>query len=284
MARKGETTYTARHDGKTWTRTSHRVYTFAVVARHDKATDERRGRNEWTADERKNLAKELPLENAGRAQIHRPPFKLAEYLRYRAGYYAREYLDKPDRYEWGAFHWAGTRKLADGYARTLRNRGFEVVIVPAEKPSEVPNVPQAPTVPPEVHGRVPRRRTRQAGPAAVLPELDRPAPPVGVAAPTAPAGRETGGLPPESDVPHGPAAAEGGGGVKPAHPLDVIEAELKLIAAGERELKRQSMTFQRDAKLEVAAHYGLAFAAVDLPYPEWAALRDKYEAETGNKL
>lgn len=58
-------------------------------------------------------------------------------------------------------------------------------------------------------------------------------------------------------------------------------AELGVLQA---EIKQMSMTYQRSAKEIVARYYGLTFAQVDLPYPEWAALREKYEKETGNTL
>jgi len=48
--------------------------------------------------------------------------------------------------------------------------------------------------------------------------------------------------------------------------------------------KFSSMTYQRTAKETVAAHYGLPFEKVDLPFNEWMALRERYERETGKQL
>jgi|JI10StandDraft_1071094.scaffolds.fasta_scaffold31909_11 hypothetical protein len=50
-------------------------------------------------------------------------------------------------------------------------------------------------------------------------------------------------------------------------------------AALKQVLKERSMIYQHDEKLRVARHYGLTFEQVNLPYAEWAALRDKYHTE-----
>lgn len=44
-------------------------------------------------------------------------------------------------------------------------------------------------------------------------------------------------------------------------------------------IRRGSMIYQYDLKIEVARHYGLTWEEVDLPYAEWEALRDKYLKE-----
>jgi hypothetical protein len=41
------------------------------------------------------------------------------------------------------------------------------------------------------------------------------------------------------------------------------------------------MTYQGDLKRKVAGYYGLSWRQVDLPYPQWAALRDRYLREVG---
>jgi hypothetical protein len=61
--------------------------------------------------------------------------------------------------------------------------------------------------------------------------------------------------------------------------LDDVLSELAEVAAEQRALKRYSLTYQRELKLEVAAHYRLTLAEVDLPYAQWAEIRDKYIAE-----
>lgn len=59
-----------------------------------------------------------------------------------------------------------------------------------------------------------------------------------------------------------------------------IEAELQRLEPIRAALRQRSMLYQPDLKERVAAHYGLQFAEVDLPYPEWAALRERYFQET----
>lgn len=66
--------------------------------------------------------------------------------------------------------------------------------------------------------------------------------------------------------------------------LKRIVQECVAIAQLQADIKRMSMTYQRSAKEVVASHYNLPFEQVDLPYPEWAALREKYENETGRQL
>jgi hypothetical protein len=63
-----------------------------------------------------------------------------------------------------------------------------------------------------------------------------------------------------------------------------IETELALIGEMQAAQKRVAMVYQYDAKMTVAAYYGLTLDDVNLPFPEWAALRDKYETDSGEKL
>lgn len=58
-----------------------------------------------------------------------------------------------------------------------------------------------------------------------------------------------------------------------------FEAHLEALAAAQNNLRAHSMIYQADLKAAVAAHYGLSFAEVDLPYAQWAALRDRYNAD-----
>lgn len=67
-------------------------------------------------------------------------------------------------------------------------------------------------------------------------------------------------------------------------PFAAIVAELEVVAAGERELKRRSMVYQLDAKEVVAAFYGKPIEEVNLPFQEWMALRAKYERDSGLSL
>lgn len=65
--------------------------------------------------------------------------------------------------------------------------------------------------------------------------------------------------------------------------LDYLRREAEEIAALRAELKAKCMVYQYEAKCRVAQHYGLAFSAVDLPYPQWVELREKYQRETGHR-
>ncbi len=71
------------------------------------------------------------------------------------------------------------------------------------------------------------------------------------------------------------------------HPRRRTAAEfathLEALAAAQDNLRARSMIYQADLKATVAAHYGLSFAEVDLPYAEWAALRDRYLADTSKE-
>lgn len=69
------------------------------------------------------------------------------------------------------------------------------------------------------------------------------------------------------------------------HPaIALLERRAELIGEMQTAIKRQAMIYQYDAKMQVAAHYGLTLDDVNLPYPEWAALRERYTQETGNQL
>lgn len=91
----------------------------------------------------------------------------------------------------------------------------------------------------------------------------------------APAGGPKGGS--------GGGAGDAGGREGDRSPFQDIEDEAKRIADGQAELKNQSMVYQREAKQVVADHYGLPFDQVNVAYPEWEKLRNRYTAETGRK-
>jgi hypothetical protein len=55
--------------------------------------------------------------------------------------------------------------------------------------------------------------------------------------------------------------------------------ELEAIAVLQAAIKKTAMVFNYEAKLRVAAYYGLTFEQVDLPYAEWAALHERYTRE-----
>ena len=69
------------------------------------------------------------------------------------------------------------------------------------------------------------------------------------------------------------------------HPaLALLVKQAALVGEIQAALKRQAMVYQYDAKMQVASHYGLTLDDVNLPYPEWTALRERYERETGRRL
>lgn len=65
---------------------------------------------------------------------------------------------------------------------------------------------------------------------------------------------------------------------------DALTRILQKLAEAQAHRKYLAMVYQFDAKIEVAAHYGLTLKDVDLPFDEWKALREKYERETGRSL
>jgi hypothetical protein len=60
------------------------------------------------------------------------------------------------------------------------------------------------------------------------------------------------------------------------NPMARIDRELEMIGRLQRKLKGQAMYYQYDLKMEVCKALGLTFKQVDLPYVQWAEIRDKY--------
>jgi hypothetical protein len=70
----------------------------------------------------------------------------------------------------------------------------------------------------------------------------------------------------------------------PQMTLGEIVTELEGIAVQQQILRRCAMIYQYQAKMTVAAHYGLTLDEVNLPFDQWMALRRKYQQETGKPL
>lgn len=58
-----------------------------------------------------------------------------------------------------------------------------------------------------------------------------------------------------------------------------IQAQVEVIYQVQALAKKLGMIYQFSLKCEVAGYYNLSFEQVNLPYEEWAALRDKYLEE-----
>ena len=59
-----------------------------------------------------------------------------------------------------------------------------------------------------------------------------------------------------------------------------IAAEAACIGAMQEAAKADAMIYQLRDKVAAAKHFGLAFDQVDLPYPQWAAIRKRWVEET----
>ncbi len=57
-----------------------------------------------------------------------------------------------------------------------------------------------------------------------------------------------------------------------------IQAELESLEPLREAQRSWAMKYQPDLKVEVAKHLGVTFEEVDLPYEEWAAVRNHYLA------
>jgi hypothetical protein len=66
--------------------------------------------------------------------------------------------------------------------------------------------------------------------------------------------------------------------------IDYIEQMAGQLAEIQAAFKRRAMGYQVDAKETVAAYYGLSWDEVNLPYQQWAELRERYERESGKRL
>lgn len=58
--------------------------------------------------------------------------------------------------------------------------------------------------------------------------------------------------------------------------MNNIAQEAAEIGRLQAQVKLMSMTYQWSLKEEIAADLGLTFAQVDLPYRDWAAIRDPW--------
>lgn len=58
--------------------------------------------------------------------------------------------------------------------------------------------------------------------------------------------------------------------------VEKIRDELEALEPMRAALKARAMLYQVDLKEEVARHLGVSFEEVDLPYEEWAKIRDAY--------
>lgn len=61
--------------------------------------------------------------------------------------------------------------------------------------------------------------------------------------------------------------------------VQALVEELNACEILREAIRRGSMIYQFDLKIEVARYYRLAWDEVNLPYAEWEALRAKYLAE-----
>jgi len=66
---------------------------------------------------------------------------------------------------------------------------------------------------------------------------------------------------------------------KPVGPAERVRDELEALEPVREAIKARAMRYQPDLKDEVAASLGVTPESLDLPYEEWAAIRNKYLTE-----